>query len=143
MSSHYSLHISAELKNLESIRRFVIESAKALGIESDILPKLQLAVDEASTNIILHGYHNQGQGRLEIELEQVKDDLVIRLRDEAAPFDPTGVPSPDINLPLSQRKPGGMGIYLIRRCMDEMTHQLTSSGGNELILIKREVCGKS
>lgn len=143
MSSHYSLHISAELKNLESIRRFVIESAAALGVESDILPKLQLAVDEAATNVILHGYHNQGQGHLEIELEQVKDDLVIRLRDEAAPFNPTEVPSPDINLPLSQRKPGGMGIYLIRRCMDEITHRLTSSGGNELTLIKREACGDS
>ncbi|MFN8458237.1 MAG: ATP-binding protein [Anaerolineae bacterium] len=143
MSSQYSLHISAELKNLETIRRFVIESATALRVEPNIIPKLQLAVDEAATNIILHGYHNQGEGHLEIELEQVEHDLIIRLRDEAAPFNPTIVPSPDINLPLSQRKPGGMGVYLIRRCMDEMTHRLTTRGGNELTLIKREVCGKS
>lgn len=143
MSSQYSLHISAELKNLEIIRRFVIESATALGVAPDILSKLQLAVDEAATNVILHGYRNQGQGTIEIEMEQVESDLVIRLRDEATPFDPTEVPLPDINLPLSQRKPGGMGIYLIRRCVDEIRHRLTSSGGNELTLLKREACGDS
>lgn len=143
MSSQYSLHISAELKNLETIRRFVIESATALGVAPDILSKLQLAVDEAATNVILHGYRNQGQGTIEIEMEQVESDLVIRLRDEATPFDPTEVPLPDINLPLSQRKPGGMGIYLIRRCVDEIRHRLTSSGGNELTLLKREACGDS
>ncbi len=142
-TQRHSLHITAELKHLEVIRRFVAESAAAMRVDPGVIPKLQLAVDEAATNIILHGYNNRGEGSLDIELEQAEDDLIIRLRDEAAPFDPTTVPAPDISLPLAQRKPGGMGVYIIQRCMDEMTHRLTVSGGNELTLVKREACAKS
>lgn len=136
----YSLAISAQLSNLAVIRRFVKEAATALEVEPSLIPKLQLAVDEAATNIILHGYRNQ-DGNLEIELEHAGPDLVIRLRDEAAPFDPTLLPAPDVTLPLAERSPGGLGVYLIRRTMDEVLHRLTASGGNELTLIKRGVCG--
>ena len=83
-----------------------------------------------------------GGGRLEIELERVGDDLVVCLRDEATPFDPTTVPPPDLTLPLAKRPIGGLGIHLVRRTMDKIIHQVTASGGNELTLVKRDACKK-
>jgi serine/threonine-protein kinase RsbW len=132
----YSLRTTAELKNLGKIRDFVEIAATALGFTADLVPNTQLAVDEAATNIMLHGYQGQG-GRFELEVERVENDLVIRLRDEAAPFDPTTLPSPDLTLPLSQRPIGGLGVHLIRQTMDEVVHRVTAAGGNELTLIKR------
>ena len=140
MNTSSSLCTTAELKNLSEIRRFVQEMASALGVDPAMIPNVPLAVDEAVTNIIVHGYQGQG-GAIEIEVSLEGDALVIRIRDEAAPFDPTIVPPPDVTLPLEQRIPGGLGIHLIRQIMDEMTHRVTPQGGNELTLVKRGIEG--
>lgn len=136
MTIRYSLRTNAELKNLSQIRDFVEAAAIGLGFGSDLVSNVQLAVDEAATNVMLHGYRGQG-GSLEIELERVDLDLIVRLRDEAPPFDPRTVPSPDLTLPLPKRPIGGLGVHLLRRTMDEIIHQVTPAGGNELTLIKR------
>jgi anti-sigma regulatory factor (Ser/Thr protein kinase) len=138
MNTSPSLRTTAELKNLAEIRRFVEETASALGVAPAVISGVILAVDEAVSNIIAHGYQGQG-GIVEIEVGRERDALVVRLRDEAAPFDPTSVPPPDLTLSLEQRTPGGLGIHLIRQTMDEMTHRLTPQGGNELTLVKKDV----
>lgn len=142
MNTCSSLCIAAESKNLSEIRRFVKETASALGVDPAVIPGVILAVDEAVSNTINHGYQGQG-GAVEIELHRKGDALVIRIRDEAPPFDPTNVPPPDLTLSLEQRTPGGLGIYLIRQAMDEMTHRVTPQGGNELTLVKRGVGGEN
>lgn len=140
MTTRYALQTTAELKNLNQIRDFVETAANALGFEPELIPNVQLAVDEVATNVMLHGYHGQG-GSLDVELERVGSDLVVRLRDEAPPFDPTTVPVPDLTLPLTKRPIGGLGIYLVRRAVDEVIHRVTAGGGNELTLVKRDAAG--
>jgi serine/threonine-protein kinase RsbW len=140
MTTRYSLQTTAELGNLSQLRDFVEMAATALGIEPDLVFNIQLAVDEVATNIMLHGYRGQG-GSLELELERVGTDLVVRLRDEAPPFDPTTVPPPDLTLPLVKRPIGGLGIHLVRRAMDEVIHRVRPAGGNELTLVKHNAPG--
>jgi serine/threonine-protein kinase RsbW len=140
MTTRYALRTTAELKNLNQIRDFVEVAATTLGLEPHLISNVQLAVDEVATNVTLHGYQGQG-GSLEVELERVGSDLVVRLRDEAPPFDPTTVPAPDLTLPLAKRPIGGLGIYLVRRAVDEVIHRVTTTGGNELTLIKRDAAG--
>ncbi|MCL4294872.1 MAG: ATP-binding protein [Anaerolineae bacterium] len=140
MTTRYTLQTTAELKNLNQIRDFVEMAAKTLGFEPDLIPNVQLAVDEVATNVMLHGYQSRG-GSLEVELERAGADLVVRLRDEAPPFDPTTVPAPDLTLPLAKRPVGGLGIYLVRRAMDEVIHRITAAGGNELTLVKHDAAG--
>lgn len=105
-----------------------------------MLSELLLAVDEAATNTIVHGYRGR-EGFIEIEVGRDGDALVVRLRNEAEPFDPTSVPPLDVTLPPEQRVLAGVGIYLIRQTMDEMTHRITLKRGNELTLVKRGVRG--
>lgn len=135
-----SFQISAELKNLALIRSFVEETALALAADPVRLLEVVLAVNEMATNIMLHGYQGQ-PGLIEIEIGRAGDSLVVRLRDEAPPFDPATAPNPDLSLPLEERPPGKMGIFLTRQLMDEMTHRLTPQGGNELTLIKKGILG--
>lgn len=131
-----TLSFAARLENLAVIRDLVQEKAAALGVVSAVIPGVVLAVDEAVTNIIVHGYHGQ-PGTVEIEIGRERDALVIRLRDQAAFFDPTSVRPPDLNVPLEQRVLGGMGIHLMRQMVDEMSHGAMPQGGNELTLVKR------
>jgi len=130
------LRIAAKLENLAAIRRFVEEAAAALGVGPATVTDIVLAVDEAASNIVVHGYRGQ-PGTIEIEVKRERDALLIYLRDEASPFDPNSVPAPDLTTPLEQRATGGMGIHLIRQIMDKVTHRNTSQGGNELFLVKR------
>lgn len=95
-----------------------------------------LAVDEAITNICVHGYQGQ-PGIIALSIQQDEQDLIIRIRDDAPPFDPTTVLPPDLNGTIEERALGGMGIYFMRHYTDEITHRAFSSRGNELILKKR------
>ena len=131
-----SLRLTAELKDLAQIRRFVQESSEAFGVAPGDVPNVLLAVDEAVTNIIVHGYAGQG-GPVEIDITRSPGALVIRLRDEARPFDPTGVPEPDLSVPLEEQTPGRLGIHLIRRVMNELIYRRQPGGWNELTMMKR------
>ena len=138
MNPIFSVKITAELKNLTEIYHFVETTGATLDLETTAIYDLQLAVDEAVTNVIVHGYRGR-RGNIELKIEQEKDTIVVRLCDEAPPFDPTTVPPPNLTTPLEERALGGLGVYLIQQVMDEVSHRVTAKGGNELTLIKSGV----
>jgi serine/threonine-protein kinase RsbW len=138
MDTKSSLRTEAELKNLSRIRRFVQETATALEASPDTVSEVLLAVDEAVTNTIVHGYRGQS-GMIEIEVKRSGNLLLLRVRDQAPPFDPTQVPPPDLTLPLEQRPLGKMGIYMIQQLTDEVVYRVTPQGDNELTMIKNLV----
>jgi serine/threonine-protein kinase RsbW len=131
-----TLRITAELGNLTTIRRFVSEAATNLGAEHAAIDDMIQAVDESVTNIIVHGYEGQ-PGTIEIEVAREEDNLAVRIRDYAPPFDPTTHPAPDLTLPLERRRLGGMGIHLSRKCTDAVIYRVTPDGANELTLLKK------
>lgn len=136
MDTVSTIRITAELKKLAVIRRFVEEAATALKADPDAITDIVLAVNEVATNVIVHGYQGQ-PGIIEVEVGQTGGSLVVRVRDQAPPFNPHDVPLPDLNLPLEKRPFGGMGVYLTKRLMDEVIHLVTPQGGNELTLVKK------
>jgi anti-sigma regulatory factor (Ser/Thr protein kinase) len=122
---------SATLKNLKEFRAFVQKSGAALEVRTEILGDLGLIVDEAVTNIVVHGYADNG-GPVEILMERDGDELQIVIRDRAPYFDADRVESPHLDEPLARREFGGMGVYLIRKLSDEAEFDRRPGGGNEL-----------
>lgn len=129
------LQVAAEVGNLGAIRRFLEERAAALGASSEAIADLILAVNEAATNIIVHGYEGSS-GVVEIEVRAEQHDLWVLLRDQAPHHDPTRAPIPDVDVPLSERPFGGMGVHMMRHYTDELRYRVTPDGKNELILVK-------
>lgn len=136
MNSGTIIRVPAERKQLAFIRDFVEQQAEGILVDPREKGDLIQAVDEAATNIIVHGYQD-GPGEIEIEVRRKPAQLTVCLRDHAPIFDPTRVPPPDIHLPLEQRPVGGLGIYLIRQCVDGFSHRVGEAGGNEIVLVKR------
>jgi serine/threonine-protein kinase RsbW len=134
----FSLRMEAQLENLSAIRDFVEDTATRLNVVPTAIPNVVLAVDEMVTNIIEHGYQGR-PGAIEIEVTTQDDALIIRLRDQAPTFDPTTMPLPDLSIPFDDRPPGGLGIYLTRKVMDEVQHRVTATHGNDLTLIKQHI----
>jgi serine/threonine-protein kinase RsbW len=130
--------ITADLERVAELRAIVRDVAAASDAPADCLDDLIQAVDEAATNVIRHGYRGR-PGWIHLTAELVGDDIVISLEDEAPPFDPTRVPPPDLSVPPQHRRPGGMGIHLMRLATDSMVHRPRPGGGNILTLTRSRI----
>jgi serine/threonine-protein kinase RsbW len=131
------LQVAAELANLAVVRHFVEETATGLKFDCNVIEDMLQAVEEAVANTILHGY-NRRPGGIQVEVHREGSGLVVQLRDQAPHFDPTGFPPPDLTLSLEERRPGGLGIYLMRKFTDTVTYRVTPDGRNELTLVKQQ-----
>lgn len=129
------VRIPAELERLADLRGIVRAVASGCDAPADCSGDLVQAVDEAAANIIRYGYRGDA-GEIELTAELVGDDIVITLEDRAPLFDPTAVPSPDLSIPPQHRKPGGMGIHLMRLATDSIEHRPRPGGGNILTLTR-------
>lgn len=127
----------ANFDNLDEIREIVAEAARRVGFSDKEIYAIQLAADEASSNIIEHAYAGVTGGKLEIDLSTSDNKLKIIMRDHGKPFDPSSVPEPNVKADLSERKIGGLGMYLMRQLMDEVSYDSSPETGNILTMIKR------
>jgi anti-sigma regulatory factor (Ser/Thr protein kinase) len=134
----HSLTVAANLENLEDINQYVIEVAKTANLGAKDTYRLRLAVDEIATNIITHGYGENGLCG-DIELKAQVDDytLTIIVEDQAIPYDPRLAPEPDVNLPLEQRAIGGLGVYLTIRSVDEFRYEYVEKCNRNVFVIYR------
>jgi anti-sigma regulatory factor (Ser/Thr protein kinase) len=117
------IQLATKLENLEPMLAFIEQGAKKLGFDAQKLNRIHLASEEALLNVINYAYPNN-YGNIEITYE-VKEDkrFVVEIIDWGIPFDPLSLPKPDVEAPLEKRKVGGLGIYLIRTIMDEVSYR--------------------
>ena len=134
----FDLLVKASLENLQVIRSYIDRAGASLGVNESAMGDLCLAVDEAVTNVVIHGYA-EADGIVEIHMHADGDTVVIRIRDRAATFDPSQVKAPQLDTALKDRPFGGMGIFLIRKMTDEAEFLPLPGGGNEIRLLKRGV----
>lgn len=132
-----SYTFSARFENLDEIREFVAEVARAGGFSEKTVYSLQLATDEAATNIIEHAYGGEADEVLELMCEMRGNEIVIVLKDRGTPFDPSLVKEPNLSADLSSRQVGGLGIYLMRKLMDSVKYESDPRSGNKLTMTKR------
>lgn len=128
--------VTAEMAKLRQILYFVTEQARLANLPAEAVYHCKLAVDEAATNIIEHAYEHQA-GDITVEVLDAGDQITISLTDSGTPFDPYSVPVPDLTASLEQRTPGGLGIFLIHRVMDEVRY-MPGPPLNQLVMVKRK-----
>jgi serine/threonine-protein kinase RsbW len=129
---------NANFNVLDDIREFVAEFARRANFSDKEIYSIQLAADEASSNIIEHAYAGVDEGKIEIECHVDDDKLTIIMRDQGKPFNPATVPEPNLSADLSDRQIGGLGMYLMRKLMDEVTYKPSAQMGNVLKMTKRK-----
>jgi serine/threonine-protein kinase RsbW len=127
---------TCNLKNLEKISDYVTDYAKQAGLNESEVYAVQLAVDEASTNIIEHGYGQECPSRIDITCDVQEDGLKVVIYDDAVPFNPETIPEPEIDVSLDEIKPRGLGIFLMRQMMDEVNYKSSPDMGNTLTMVK-------
>ncbi len=124
------------LDDLAEIRRLIESAVVCLWEPGEVVTELVIAINEAVTNVLVHGYQGQ-PGHMVVKVSRDNAALRVCLQDQAWPFNPTAVPTPDITLPLAQRQPGGMGVHLMRQFTHRLQYRALPEGGNELVLVRQ------
>lgn len=126
----------ARFEFLDEIRDAVAEIARGGGFSEKTIYSLQLAADEAASNIIEHAYEGITTAKLYMTCDMKGDEIIITMRDTGKSFNPTAVREPNLSADLSERQIGGLGVYLMRKLMDTV-HYESSKSGNLLTMTKR------
>ena len=129
------LSLFLDLDRVSEVREFVGRIGNELALDGQVIFELQLAVEEACSNVVFHAYDGQG-GEVEVAIEPVAGGVQVVLRDWGAAFDPQAIPIPDVAAPLDERPLGGLGLHIMRQTMDRVDFAFDLDEGNTLTLVK-------
>jgi serine/threonine-protein kinase RsbW len=129
------IRLPAKIENLKQLMRFVSDYASREGFSQKRLREIELATEEALINIFNYAYPDDETGEVEVRCRmEDQSSLVIDILDTGQPFDIQSVPEPDLTLDVSERKIGGLGIYLIKNMVSEVRYR-REGGSNILTLV--------
>ncbi|MGE5432438.1 MAG: ATP-binding protein [Syntrophomonadaceae bacterium] len=130
------LVVKSTTDNLALIRDFTKSAAQKCGFTEETVDKIALAVDEACTNVIKHAYKYSPEGDIIVNININQNKMTVSITDHGSNFDPSLVPEPDVKKYYRQHKIGGLGIYLMRKLMDEVSFSSVQGSKNQVVLIK-------
>lgn len=128
--------IESDIHAIPRVSLVLDQIMRASGFAEEEILDTQLAVEEAITNVIVHGYA-KGPGTIVISCHTTRELAEIQIEDSAPPFNPLSIPEPDITTDIEERRIGGLGVFLIRQVMDEFSYRY-ENGKNILTLVKRK-----
>ena len=120
MSQKFQITRAAELESLHIFRDFITECCARYDIPGEAVLELKLAVDEACTNIITHGYKGMDPGSIILSFRITPNRILVQVTDFGHVFEPEAAPKPDVEAALEDRELGGLGLYLIYQTMDNI-----------------------
>ena len=138
MVHHQDLVITNDLATLAQVRDLVSMSVKRGGFPAQYLNRLQIAVDEAVTNIVEHGYEGKPRGAAHIQISASvsPDEFRIVIIDQGTAFDPNTMGDIDIDTHVANGQAGGLGVFLMRKIMDVVDYHYETGKRNRLLLVK-------
>jgi serine/threonine-protein kinase RsbW len=138
MANEHQVTVPGRYEKIVEVCDFVAAGAEEAGFDPDDIFRIQLACDEACTNVIEHAYGGEDQGTIQVSWHNDGQAFVITIRDQGRPFDPDEVPSPSIPSDpdaIDDLRIGGLGIFFMRKLMDEVYFS-SNSRQNNLVMIK-------
>lgn len=136
MSTPYRLTVGADAANLAAIADFIQTVTTEAGFGPKAAYGIEMAVDEACSNIIEHAYGEALAGNITLECHLQPDGLRLEIFDQGRTFDPAAVTPFDPTAPLEARGRRGMGLFFIYKLMDRVQYRFDTPRGNQLILFK-------
>jgi len=133
----FALHVPSSTENLSMIRDFVRSIGVQVGMGDMEVARLEMAVDEACSNVMEHAY--QSDATKEVSIRAVVDESVLRIVviDRGKGFDPAAVEQKKLEDLISAKRTGGLGMRLIKSFMDEVHYAMVPGEKNELTMVKR------
>lgn len=132
------LTIDATVENITQVTAFVDGQLEALGCPMKAQMQIDIAIDELFGNIAHYAYHPEvGAATVRVEVVQDPLSVVITFIDQGIPYDPLARQEPDIGLSAEEREIGGLGIFMVKKSMDEISYEYVE--GKNILRIKKKL----
>lgn len=137
MDAVQSLQRTGTREHLPEFMDFIERACNDAHASEDAAYALRLAVEEVCLNLMHYGYAGMRPGPIGIDFAVDGDVITLTVRDQARPFHPDEAPEPDLAADAANRPIGGLGWYLVKRLVDEISYCTDARSGNRLTLVKR------
>ena len=132
------LTIAATVENIETVTDFVNEQLEVLDCPMKAQMQIDIAIDELFGNIAHYAYNPEiGQATVRVEVVEDPLSVVITFIDKGVPYDPLAKADPDTTLSSEEREIGGLGIYMVKKSMDDITYEYKA--GQNILTIKKNL----
>jgi anti-sigma regulatory factor (Ser/Thr protein kinase) len=123
VSAERTAAVPAEAAQLAALTQFLRDFWSDQGLPSEHAPSFELALEEIFVNVVTHGAPQGQVPEVAVTLSLRGRDLSMTLEDDGPHFDPLCLPTPDVTAALSERRQGGLGIFLVRELMDDVSYE--------------------
>jgi len=132
------LSIAATVENIEVVTAFVDEQLEALGCPMKAQMQIDIAIDELFGNIAHYAYNPEvGEATVRVEVQENPLSVIITFIDGGVPYDPLAAADPDTSLSAEERAIGGLGIFMVKKSMDEITYRYEN--GSNILSIRKNL----
>ncbi len=132
------LDIPAQRENLSEVLKFIDVELEQLGCSMRLQTAIDVAVEEIFVNISSYAYDPEvGQATIRVDVSEDPLTIEIGFIDSGTPYDPLAKPDPNMKIPLRERKKGGLGIYMVKKSMDDISYEYKD--GKNILTIKKMI----
>lgn len=130
--------VEASIENLDKVTDFVNAHLDEIGCPAKAKMQIDIAIDELFSNISYYAYNPEtGLATISIEVMDNPVAVVLTFSDNGTPYDPLAKNDPDTTLSADEREVGGLGIYLVKKSMDEITYEYKD--GKNILRVKKNI----
>ena len=129
---------SAVIESIPLVTAWIDEQLEQLNCPMKVQMQFDMAIDEIFGNIAYYAYRGKiGSAKVQLALQEDTRMLSITFMDQGIPFNPLSQKEPDISLKAEKRKIGGLGIFLVKKIMDEVSYQYRD--GHNILCLKKHI----
>ena len=128
--------LKAEIANVRALTDWIDAKLEQLACPLKMQMQLDVAIDELFSNIARYAYPD-GTGEAVVQFACENRTVSVTFIDRGTPFDPLALPAPNVSLPASERKQGGLGIFLVRKTMDDVKYRYEA--GQNILTIQKKI----
>ena len=130
------LTVAADIKNVEVVTDFVDEILAGYDCPLKVIMQVNVAIDELFSNIAYYAYEAEGDATVRVEIIEESMEIVLTFLDNGIPYNPLEKEDPDTTLSAEEREIGGLGIFMVKKTMDDVKYEY-KDGQNILKIVKK------
>ena len=128
--------LNAEIARMDDVLDFINAELEAHDVPMKTIMQLDIAIEEIFVNIAHYAYNPEiGQAAITVDVDDAARSIAIRFMDRGKPYDPLSREDPDVTLGVEERQIGGLGIYMVKKSMDEVSYAY--EGGQNILTIRK------
>lgn len=130
-----SLILENNISEIRRLHRSVIRFAEQNRLGKELIADIRLVMEEIFSNIVQYGFEDEGRHHIAVDMEYRGGELILSVVDDGKPFNPLQASAPELDKPFEERCPGGMGIFMVTRLMDQLEYRM--EGGKNILKMKK------